>query len=656
MAVFFDVIEASCSTSETTEAGFSVIGLLSALSKGVFSFEQLQYNCSDRLQSLVGKLVKATAAVAKDPCERSFPSTSSALSPELVIDALLETDKDSAVDVFLREFGVPPSLSALFRIAYSTKLAASYGATKTAFEANYSSTLVLTMHKIGSYRQLGVSVFDSLYKEFLGVKRLSQSSIQRCFAESSPELQALVQAMTSVAAAMSLIPSLTSVYLFHDRVSKSESSMQDPSIDEVSLYCREGYKRLERMEGSESTDCYVLLRSIRTACRALFLLLSFSADSQQLSAEKQNDLMYDLFVDLQTARKQKETRGVLVQEAISCLDSSTEWLGDFFILRGLELEALNLSLWKEDALPMYIHDSGITSTSSSTVCLRFASPGISMLRSARPELGLQSASEPRGLEFQASFLRATIPHRDPGEAKSQLQTMLDHLGPEMEDESLDPSLSVFHRWALSTVLIGLAECTYRLGALQESLGHLRECFAICDELFCVVEGLVGRQEIVTTENVLSWNRAERLLPKVLDRQKTCLMLLAKAYSRLGDHRRAMGYADSLIERKKIGSSLVDVLASLQCKPCSNMREIRDRWLVATLRARSMPLDIVCRHVQEHTTNQETNCKDGKRWSCSDLHCFVVEQLFRKSEAVVTWINLFVLTYFSISLLFPQFGS
>jgi hypothetical protein len=657
-AILFDIIESATTFGvEERDIRMELLMFLGMSSKGVVSFGPTDSPfLSKRRQNLISKLVRMISQHKQAiSCDVTPAPPKAALVPSLVVKSLLQANcGESLAGILDDKFGISFSLGSILHGLFTKHSVAHLDTVDlTIFEAEATSAFVLIMNKMGQDTQYDGNDLGFSCSDYRHVFKLVVSSTQRNFGTEHSCFQAVVKSLIYVDSSVSLLP----WYSMSEFDGLSGSGSVGPNVSSTntvsalsSEYATKALGMLTDVDQGSPSDWSLILLSVRIAVRIYGLQIS-----NMLQLDTQYDAVSKAFDEIrELARRLEETESVsrLVSAAKYCAMQVTLRLSDALSYEGNDLDAAQTALWSQE-IASDISNETMKCWLESTTLLRSVTESVvsigPILEQSDHHVSIQTAD----CESSSSRLRVAllcvIGSKEHDSLKKQFLYLLTRIDHEVSEDVDAESVLIF-QWTKSTVILGLAEWAERQGDFDSALRYLKECYTVCKDIGLTLRSRVGHIDAPYASSDTWWRNFTivSLHPRVVVRQMDCLYRLAFVHHRLGDHRKALGYAESLLNgfgarfEGDLGatSSFAQLLLFFKSTPCTNHRERQLRRIFLSLKSKSTPLDLVCEESQGWLGDSSFLPVQYPQWREKGSSSHDIEDIFDRSLSEYSVKDLF----------------
>ena len=602
MALVIDILETASVPDYRCESDFRLwfVNALASFSKGsVVLAASTEPVISENRRKLIVRLLLSVADRPEATASSGdLQSAKYAFLPHHTIKQLLEgCDQASFSKLFTEKSGAPFLLASILHATLTKQVVSTFpGVDLNLFLLEGATTISAILSEIGNFR-LAKNCLDELsLNDYEQVCKLAVASASNVLShegnnEDNSEFLAIARSLVYTVASVCLVP--RSLVFRLD--SNQSQDLNEENLSSSFNFIAKGYKILSAIGDTTQADWNILLRSVRLATRMTAMMHPNSRTKRcELLAKEAYDLVGTLTED--------GSDSDVFAAAKYCAMRTISSLSDDLSCRGDHIDAALMAFWnKQLALK---EDSGTMSAwLETTACLRFSSQSVAsvvpIIDKGAFEKAITAFSDLEALISQISLnIPGTKEQPELDEMESKLRGTLE----EIETASLDANSledKIYFQWIKGSIFAGLSVCMERRGNLEVAISFFRECYGTCSKLVGQVtsycNSLIGLSHDSWMEFVTL-----SMYPRALTRMADCLHRLSVIYRRLGDHRKAIGYAESLLDDFGSGlnglngkSSLVDLRAFFRANPCENLREYRLRQIFFYLRAKILPIDIAC---------------------------------------------------------------
>jgi hypothetical protein len=468
-------------------------------------------------------------------------------------------------------------------------------------------TLVETMAKLGLVLQRdpigpseegrGANILDFKY-----VCRLSESYANKLDTSPDAELIQVTTALLYVVASVSLV-SCHPVAAFESWSVRSFSRKDGDSIanlyDQAGWYASEASRVLESLSwnGSEWTA----LSSATLSAVDLFRLQLSCLQKRQEQGELQG-ISLDHLGGIMKTLEAVSSASKLIDTTKRCIVTILVRLGRLFSLEGESLYAVQVSQW---GIPASRGEGTRVHPWFEAEALSLLAPNSVMPFLTNANLEGDFQKNPADIEALACRLRLLVYASRNGTDLDRLrERFLGILNQIKCKSACDSSSLLLFIWCRTTVFLGLSECSVQLGDLELAVSLLKACFSQCKHI--ATKCGAGKDASIASEDSSIWEKVamESLPVRCKERQVECLRQTALLYSRLGDHKKALEYAETALSTGtmtssqfvRAGSTFSEMIRFSRMNPCQNSSEIQLRRLLLRMKASATPMDLVAKEL------------------------------------------------------------
>lgn len=599
MALVFDIIETATVPSKVeSDLRFRFVNVLASFSKGSVALSSSsEFDISENRRKLIARLLLSASdrpdafASASD-----LQSAKYAFLPQNAIEFLLVGNKRAPFsEHFQEKSGAPSLLASILHATLTRQVVSAFPEVDSnLFLLEVATTVAAILAEAGNFRQAKNCVGESSLNDCEQLCKLAASSVSTLLfrdgddADNS-EFLAVARSLVYVVASACLVPKSVVYGLDNEDMQCPDTESLRSSYNFISKGCN----ILCVVKDTAQRDWNSLLRAVRLATR-------MTAMKHPCSNTKGSKYLAKEACDLVRIITNTDSASDVLAAAKYCVMRSVSGLSDYLSLQGDHLQAALLAFLNRE-LALDGDNDTMRTWLETTAFLRSSAQSVASVVPAvnngafERNVSAFSDSEALTLHIQIS---GTKQARELERVESKLQETLDEVENALSDaHCLEEQLSL--QWVNGSVYSGLAACRDNRGDLEGAIVFLKKSYGICKKLIGQVVSYCNKVSGLSQD---SWKEFSTLSlhPRALMRMADCLHGLSEKYSRLGDHRKAIAHAKSLLDDFGSGlegldgkSSLADLRAFFVAHSSKNLQEYRMRQIFLSLKARSIPIDIVC---------------------------------------------------------------